>query len=643
MGLTMKICISIVFGCILSLSLPLAWASGLTLEQQRKEFLRLEKLIQKGQDSSFHQQAETLKGYPLYPDLQYQWLKKHLHQADKINVFLKDFKHTQYAGLLRYHWQIYLAKNKQWKQFLQSYTKSHDPLLQCYYFRAKYNEGAKKQALLGARALWVVGKSQPDECDPLFKVLQASTYFTAEIRWQRFAAALRNNKTGLARYIQGLMDSNDQKTARLWLKIHKDPELIKKPELLDKNKAQSGLIFAHAIDRLANTQYALAIEIWDARNSSFAINKARLQALEQRLALSLAYQRDPGAYHRLTRLEVADKKTKEWRVRAALLEQNWEHVEQAIADLSKETQNKDKWRFWLARALEKTHKAKAAGFIYNELSTNRSFYGYLAANKLGKDYQLSDYPIQVSEELLANFKQTADFRVVAEWLVLDRLREAKRQWWYAVEKLNKKQILIAARYAQQLDWTEIAIFTIAKAKYWDDVALRFPIEYKNMVENHAKLREIPATMIYGLIRRESAFNEKALSPVGARGLMQIMPGTGKQIARALQERLHNQTGLFDASTNIKYGAYYYKHLLDQFNGRYVLAAAAYNAGPRKVQQWLPGKTPLAADIWIEIIPFKETRAYVSAVLTYALIYQKRLGLTGLTMKDFIRDVAPRKE
>jgi soluble lytic murein transglycosylase len=62
-----------------------------------------------------------------------------------------------------------------------------------------------------------------------------------------------------------------------------------------------------------------------------------------------------------------------------------------------------------------------------------------------------------------------------------------------------------------------------------------------------------------------------------------------------------------------------------------------------VQQWLPGKTPLAADIWIEIIPFKETRAYVSAVLTYALIYQKRLGLTGLTMKNFIRDVAPRKE
>ncbi len=639
-GLKMKIRLSIVLLLILIVPLQVVLASQLTIEQQRKEFLRVEKLIQKGKYDSFYQAIKPLKNYPLYPGLEYQWLKKHLHQTDKIKAFLKNYPQTRYAGLLNYHWQHYLAKHKNWKQFLDQYTETKNTKLQCYYYRAQYHIGAKNEALLGAKKLWVVGKSQPDECNPLFKVLKASKYFTQDLLWQRFAAALKNKKTGLAKYIKRSMNRNNQQIAQRWLKIHNNPGLIKKPGLLNKNNTQSGLIFAHAVDRLASTDYRLAIKIWDARKNSFNINKTRFQQLEQRLAMSLAYRRDNRAYQRLTELKGADKSTKEWRVRAALAEQNWHHVEQAIVDLSQETQKKDKWQYWLARALEKTDKPKAADFIYSKLSTNRSFYGYLSAEKLEKDYQLSDHPIQVSREMLENFKQKVDFRVVAELHKLDRPKEAKRQWWYAIKKLDKNEILIAAKYAQQLNWTQTAIFTIAKAKYWDDVSLRFPVRYKKQVADNAKLQQLHPAIIYGLIRRESAFNEKARSPVGARGLMQIMPKTGQQIAKELNQRLGNIKRLFDPSTNIEYGTYYYKQLLDQFKGHYALAAAAYNAGPSRVNRWLPQKEPIAADIWIETIPFKETRAYVSAVLTYALIYQKRLGLTGLTMKDFTQKVNP---
>ncbi|MCK5477846.1 MAG: transglycosylase SLT domain-containing protein, partial [Methylococcales bacterium] len=223
---------------------------------------------------------------------------------------------------------------------------------------------------------------------------------------------------------------------------------------------------------------------------------------------------------------------------------------------------------------------------------------------------------------------------------VDKRMEAKRQWWYAVTKLDKKDILIAAKYAQQLDWTQTAIFTIAKAKYWDDVSLRFPLAYQDQVQKNADKQQLNPAVIFGLIRRESAFNQDAQSPVGARGLMQIMPKTGRQIAKELKEKWRNKNNLFNPSTNVKYGAYYYKQLLNQFNGHYALAAAAYNAGPHRVKRWLPVENALAADIWVETIPFKETRAYVSAVLTYALIYQKQLKKNILTMKDFMRDVLP---
>jgi soluble lytic murein transglycosylase len=639
----MKTELSIFYLLILIMPVQSVLASKLTLEQQRKEFLYIEKLIKKGQNKPFHQRIKKIKkikNYPLYSVLQYQWLKKNLNETDKIKAFLKDYSETRYASLLNYRWQIYLAKHKRWQQFLLQYKTTSDVKLQCYFYRAKYNTGAKKEALLGAKTLWVVGKSQPDECDPLFEVLKRSQYFTQALLWQRFSAALTNKKTGLAKYIKRSMTAKNQKTAALWLKIHSNPQLIKKQDLLDSKNKMSGLIFAHAIDRLAEPNHALALKIWDAKKHKFNIDKARIYQIEQRLAMILAYRRDDRAYQRLSNLKEADEATKEWRVRTALLAQNWGHVEQAIADLSKETQNKDKWRYWLARALEKTGKQKVSDFIFDKLSTDRSFYGYLSAERLNKDYQLSDHPVPVSTDMLKKFKQTLAFRMVAEFLALDRPLEAKRQWWFAVKQLDKSDILIAAKYAQELNWVQTAIFTIAKAKYWDDVSLRFPMEYRKQVEKNAKSQALHPAIIYGLIRRESAFNEKAQSPVGARGLMQIMPRTGRQIAKELKQKFGHKKRLFNPDVNIKYGAYYYKQLLNQFNGRYALAAAGYNAGPHRVKKWRPKEKPIAADIWVETIPFKETRAYVSEVLTYALIYQKRLDTKGLTMKEFSREIHP---
>ncbi len=128
--------------------------------------------------------------------------------------------------------------------------------------------------------------------------------------------------------------------------------------------------------------------------------------------------------------------------------------------------------------------------------------------------------------------------------------------------------------------------------------------------------------------------EDARSPVGALGLMQLMPATGKQTARALNIRYGGTDALLQSDQNIRLGSGYFRKLLDRYNGSPVLAAAAYNAGPHRVSRWLPTDHSMQADLWMELIPYPETRSYVRRVLAYATMFEWRLQrpVTPLTRR-----------
>ena len=624
--------------CSLTLFSPWTW--GASIDQQRQTFLQAEKLIEQGKDRAFKVKSAALKDYALYPYLQYQWLKRNLYAGEDVKKFLQEYEQTRYAGLLRARWLHYLAEKRQWRKYIDNYEKTKSTSLECQYYWAKYSTGHKNEALVAAKPLWVVGKSQPEQCDELFSALVKSTYLTEEMVWQRFASALKKGKIGLAKYVQRFLNSQDRQAAEFWLRVHNKPTLVENVDSWQHTYVQSGLIFAHGVDRMARTDPEDAIAIWDKKKAKFNIDQQRVTQLENRLALALAFRRNERAYSRLAVLDDADQKVREWRVRAALQEQNWQHVHAALARLTPDEQKEPNWQYWQGRAFFETGKLYFGEQVFNELATDRSFYGFLAAEYLKNDYQLSDNPIQLQPGQLEAFAEQLDFGMVREFNFHQRKMEARRQWWFAVGKLDHDQILIASKLAQQWGWVQTAIFTVARAKYWDDVDLRFPIVYSRQVKKNAQLRKLDPAIVYGLIRRESAFDQNARSPVGARGLMQIMPRTGKQIARELNEKWHSKNNLYDPDVNIRYGTFYYKKLLDRFDGHFALAAAGYNAGPHRVKRWLPDDGPVSADIWIETIPFKETRKYVAAVLAYAIIYQQRMGLKSLKMKDFMRDVFP---
>ena len=134
------------------------------------------------------------------------------------------------------------------------------------------------------------------------------------------------------------------------------------------------------------------------------------------------------------------------------------------------------------------------------------------------------------------------------------------------------------------------------------------------------------------MRQESRFINVARSGVGATGLMQIMPDTGRWIARRLGIKGFEPRDMNAPDTNIKFGTYYLKHVQNQLDGSPVLATAAYNAGPGRAQRWRTA-TPMEAAVYIESIPFTETRDYVRKVMSNAMYYAARFGQPSILLKD----------
>jgi len=541
--------------------------------------------------------------------------------------------------LLRSKWLHYLADNERWIEFLLYYQASDNAALECQFYWAIYKVANQQMALNEAKRLWVTEDSLPNECDPLLSALALSPALTPDLIWQRFELALKKDNRPLASYVQHLLNKPDQDVADVWLQVHNKPALIQDSLFLGGNERQ-GRIFAHGVDRMAKLDLDLAINIWDSRKSTVFIDNQTAQQIECKLALALARARDNRAYNRLNQLVAVDAEVREWKVRAALLEQNWVHVAHALTGLTIEEQQEPQWQYWQARSLIETGKTLEGWTIYNRLSEDRSYYGFMAADAVNKPYSIADKPVFLAANVLETLAQKTDFKVIQELTILNREAEAKRQWWFGIKKLPKDQLKIAAKLAQQWQWDQVAIITMVKADYWDDLALRFPVSYLSQVQNNAYWQNLDPAIIFGLIRQESMLDKNARSAVGARGLMQIMPATGQQIARTLNEPWQAENSLFNPDVNIKYGAFYYKQLLNRFGGHFALATAAYNAGPNRVVKWLPNDRSVPADVWIETIPFKETRKYVTSVLAYAIIYQQRIQRNALKITRLLFDVRP---
>jgi soluble lytic murein transglycosylase len=216
-----------------------------------------------------------------------------------------------------------------------------------------------------------------------------------------------------------------------------------------------------------------------------------------------------------------------------------------------------------------------------------------------------------------------------ELYFLDRLIDAKREWFQALRYLDQDQIKQAATLASKWQWHDSAIRTVAKTEHRNDYLLRFPMPYKQEVLQQAEERKLDPSLIYGVMRRESLFDPLARSSVGALGLMQLMPSTARNVARSLGMKKPGRADILSVANNIRFGTQYLRTVMNRFDNNVALAAAAYNAGPSNVQRWLPRDASMSADLWVETVPYTETRDYVQAVLAYATVFDRSRGKNTL--------------
>jgi soluble lytic murein transglycosylase len=262
------------------------------------------------------------------------------------------------------------------------------------------------------------------------------------------------------------------------------------------------------------------------------------------------------------------------------------------------------------------------------LAKERDFYGFLASEKLDKEYSLNHNPVLIDETRITSIKLQPAMQRARELFFHRDALDANREWLQASSNFIFEDWLAAAIIASQWQWHDKAIASLGRAKYWDDIEIRFPLAYTDIIDKSAQKTGLDSYLILALARQESAFNPMATSSAGAMGLMQLMPATAKGTARKYKLPYKKRAQLHSPEINVPIASQYYLSLLERYDNNRILASAAYNAGPRRVDQWLnksAGKLPF--DIWIELIPYSETRSYVRNILMYSIIYSRKMGLT----------------
>ena len=214
---------------------------------------------------------------------------------------------------------------------------------------------------------------------------------------------------------------------------------------------------------------------------------------------------------------------------------------------------------------------------------------------------------------------------------LDMRWEAKTEWLWATRHYDDKELLAAAEFALRQKWYDVAISTADNTKQTHNFNLRYPTPYRDLFRKSANEVGLDESWVYGITRQESRFMHYAKSGVGAAGLMQLMPATAKWVAKRMGMNSYNNSMIHDLSTNIEFGTYYMRYTLDLMGGQAVMATAGYNAGPSRAKRW-QATEPMEAAIYIESIPFTETRNYVQKVMANAQIYAPRLVSENKSVK-----------
>lgn len=605
-------------------------ASALTqdFDAYREDYGNALQAIDRGSWTEYQQMRPGLEDYPLAIYLDYFQLSRQAYKVrpQEANRFISR---SGDSPLPNRFLRVYLrraGKDQRWSDFLQVMPSEPNSIdLKCFYFRAQLAEGNSETAWEGAQRLWSHGKSQPDECDPLFEAWQKAGRLDDRVVWTRMLNAFEARQGSLMRYVAKKGSGDLKPWTDMLMAVYRKPETLPQ-QTLPSDSDYSVDIAGHGLRYLARYSPEKALAYWSEARGQLDFSTAQAREVEYAIALHSLFARTqahiPWLDDALDRLD--DDKLVEIRLRWTLSERDWSALELNLNLLSPEGREEGAWRYWRVIALERRGESDVAKEALRQLATERSYYGFLAADKLGQPYRFNHQELEAPDT--APLRRLPAVQRIGELQYHEEDILAHAEWYKVLQDAadpDRQQEL--AQLASSEGWHRMAIDAANQARAWDSLDLRFPTPYLDVFKTSATAQRVPRTELMAIARRESAFYPAARSPVGARGLMQIMPATGKQVASSIGEP-HSNADLYEVEHNVLLGSTYYRQLLDRFDGNRVFALTAYNAGPHRVDRWRSkGGKGLPVEIWIETIPYRETRNYVQAVLAYNVVFQYLTG------------------
>ncbi|MBC0854735.1 murein transglycosylase [Pantoea stewartii] len=621
--------------CLVSMA-GSAWADS--LDQQRQRYQQIKQAWDSNQMATVDQLLPTLQDYPLYPYLEYRLLAQNLDQETSLAVqnFIQKYPTLPPARSLKTRFVNVLAHRQDWQGVLNFSPDEPTPVqARCNWYYAKWSTGQQQAAFAGAKAIWLRGTALPNDCDKLFSVWQASGQLSPITVLERIRLAMKAGNDSLVSYLAKMLPADYKTMSDALLTLQKDPQSVTTfaNSVGATDFTRQATIFAFARVARADMENARSMipELVRAQKMGPEDEQALKEIVVWRM-MGSDLTSEQARWRDAVVMNSESTALLERRVRLALSENDRRGLNTWIARLPVEAKEKDEWQYWQADLLYSKDRKEEADEILRKLMTSRGFYPMVAAQRLGVNYPLQVDAAPKPDSATIQGPELARVRELMYW-GLDNL--ARSEWANLINSKNHVQQQMLARYASEQDWWDLSVQATITAKMWDSLKERFPLAWQNLYKQNTQGKTIPQSYAMAISRQESAWNPKARSPVGASGLMQIMPATATHTVKMFSIPGYvNPSQLFDPQTNIQIGTQYLDYVYQQFDKNRIFASAAYNAGPGRVRTWQNSTAGnLSAVAFIETIPFSETRGYVKNVLAYDAYYRYFLGQPDKILSD----------
>lgn len=602
-------------------------ASSQSSQTAQSEFMAaMERVRQGAADLS---DSSALQGYVIYDYLVAARLRRDLQLTPseeldtRVDEFLQVHAGQPVTRNLRADWLASLAHRQRWQAFLAHAGDLSSAPLICNRLQAQLStsSGEPRPGLIAeALGRWSLPQKQPPECDPVFAYLREHAVLTPALAENRTRAALSANNPRLAR--EFLIDVPADRAAPLaqWLQLLESPRTAIATLAANPSAPVEPAALQAGFDSLARADSTTALALLPKLLSRPDMTPATQARLQRTAAMGAAFNRDSAALAAFDVLpdSTVDNDVREWRVRAALWAGDYRRALAWIDDMPPALATQTRWRYWRARAIAATAGVEAAAPLFAEVAGTRDFYGYLAADRVHRPYALNardSVDDEAIQSRLAARPEIARARALFDCAMYD---DANLEWAVGLSGADGPVRLQAARLASRWGWYAQSISTVAQAGELDDVRLRYPRPYTAEIGEASKLTQVPPDWILAVMRQESLFRDDAVSRAGARGLMQMTPSTAAAVAKRWHLPPPRKDGTFDPPLDVQRGAAHLRDLLDKY-GQLALTLAAYNAGSIPVARWMPGRS-MDADVWIENIPYGETRSYVQRIMEHIVAF-----------------------